>query len=91
LGLKAPLPAVPISTESSGGVPVSASQPKGSNTTCFSVPIGKVSSGLDNQTNNVQIRGGGRKRLLVVPYRKQLFESRLTPETTSADVLKFIH
>jgi len=59
------------------------------------VPTGEVSSigvpGLDNQTNDVQIVGGGRKRLSVVPFRKQLFMSRLTPETISADVLEFIH
>jgi len=30
-------------------------------------------------TNDVQIVGGGRKRLSVFPYRKQLFVSRLTP------------
>jgi len=73
---KASLPAVPIGTKSSGGVPVSASQPKGSNTTQLSVPTGAVSSigvpSLDNQTNDVQIAGGGRKSLSVVPYRKQL-------------------
>jgi len=38
------LPAVPICTKSSGGVPVSVSQPKGSNTTQLSVPTGEVSS-----------------------------------------------
>jgi len=76
-GPKASLPAVPIGTNNSGGVPVSASQPKGSNTTQLSVPTGEVSSiggpGLDNQTNDVQIVGGGRKRLSVVPYRKEFF------------------
>jgi len=91
-GHKPSLPAVPIGTNNSGGVPVSASQPKGSNTTQLSVPAGEVSSiggpVLDNQTNDVQIVGGGRKRLSVVPYRKQLFVSRLTPETTTADVLR---
>jgi len=59
------------------------------------VPKGEVSSigvpGLDNLTNDVQIAGDGRRRLSVVPYRKQLFVSRLTPETTSADGLEFIH
>jgi len=58
------------------------------------VPTGEVSSigdpSLDNQTNDVQIAGGGRKSLSVVSYRKQLLVSRLTPETTSADVLEFI-
>jgi len=58
------------------------------------VPTGEVSSigvpRLDNQTNDVQIAGGGGKSISVVPYRKQLFVSRLTPETTSADVLEFI-
>jgi len=58
------------------------------------VLIGEVSSigvpSLDNQTNDVQIAGGGRKSLSVVPYRKQLSVSSLTPETTSADVLEFI-
>jgi len=77
-GPKASLTAVPIGTKSSGEVPVSASQPKGSNTTQLSVPTGEVSSigvpSLDNQTNDVQIGGGGRKSLSVVPYRKQLFE-----------------
>jgi len=82
-GPKVSLTAVPIGTKSSGGVPVSASQPKGSNPTQLSVPTGEVSSipSLDNQTNDVQIAGGGRKRLSVVPYSKQLFVSRLTPET----------
>jgi len=47
--------------------------------------------GLDSQTNEVQIVGEERKRLSVVPYRKQLFVSRLTPETTTAEVLEFIH
>jgi len=79
-GSKASLPAVPIGTKSSGGVSVSASQHKGSNTTQLSVPTGEVSSigapSLDNQTNDVQIAGGGRKSLSVVPYRKQLFVSR---------------
>jgi len=93
-GPKDSLTAVPIGTKSSGGVPVSASQPKESNPTQLSVPTGEVSSievpSLVNQTNDVQVAGGGRKRLSVVPYRKQLFVSRLTPETTSADVLKFI-
>jgi len=42
-------------------------------------------------TGDVQIAGGGKKSLSVVPYRKQLFVSRLTPETTSADVLEFVH
>jgi len=88
------LTAVPIGTKSSGGVPVSASQPKGSNPMQLSVPTGEVSSigvpSLDNQTNDVQIANGGRKSLSVVPYRKQIFVSRLTPETTSADVLEFI-
>jgi len=54
------------------------------------VPTGEVSSvgvpSLDNQTNDVQIAGGGRKSLSVVPYRKQLFVPHLTP----ADVLEFI-
>jgi len=58
------------------------------------VPTGEVSyigvPSLDNQTNDVQVAGGGRKSLSVVPYRKQLFVSRLTPKTTSADVLEFI-
>jgi len=93
-GPKAPLTAVPIGTKSSGGVPVSARQPKGSNPTQLSVPTGEISSigvlSLDNQTNDVHIAGGGRKSLSVVPYRRQLFVSRLTPETTSADVLEFI-
>jgi len=48
VGPKASLTAVPIGTKSSGGVPVSASRPKGS---------GEVSSigvpSLDNQTNDV--------------------------------------
>jgi len=60
----------------------------------LSVPTGEVISigvpSFDNQTNDVQIAGGGRKSLSVVPNRKQLFVSRLTPETTSADVLEFI-
>jgi len=47
------------------------------------VPTSEISSiggpGLDNQTNDVQIVGGGRKRLSIIPYRKQLFVSRLTP------------
>jgi len=89
-GPKVSLTAVPIGTKSSGGVPVSASQPEGSNPTQLSVPTGEVSSvgvpSLDNQTNDVQIAGGGRKSLSVVPYRKQLFVPRLTP----ADVLEFI-
>jgi len=55
-GPKTSLPAVPIGTKSSGGVPVSANQPKGSNTTQLSVPTGEVSSigvpGLDNQKND---------------------------------------
>jgi len=59
------------------------------------VPTGEVSSigvpGHDNLTSIVQIVGDGRMRLSFVPYRKQLFVSRLTPETTSADVLEFIH
>jgi len=84
-GPKASLTAVPIFTKSSGGVPVSAQ---------LSVPTGEVSSigvpSLDNQTNDVQIAGGGRKSLSVVPYRKQLLVSRLTPETASADVFEFI-
>jgi len=94
-GHKAPLSAVLIGTKSSGGVPVSVSQPKGSHTTQLSVPTGEVSSiegpGLNIQTNDVQIVGGGSQRLSVVPYRKQLFVSRLTPETTSVDALEFIH
>jgi len=59
------------------------------------VPSGEVNSIgvpiLDNQTKYVPIVDGGRKRLSVVPYRKQLFVSRLAPETTSADVLEFIY
>jgi len=64
-GPKASLPAVHIGTKSSGEVPVSASQPKGSNTTQLFVPTGEVSSigGRDNLTNGVQIVGGGKKRL----------------------------
>jgi len=66
-GPKASLTAVPIGTKSSGGVPVSASQHKGSNPTQLSVPTGEVSSigvpCLDNQTNDVQIAGGGIKSL----------------------------
>jgi len=73
-GPKASLPAVPIGTKSSGRV--SASQPKESNTTQLFVTTGEVSSigvpSLDNQTNAVQIVGGGRKNLSIVPYRKQL-------------------
>jgi len=49
---KVSLPAVPIGTKSFGGVPASASQPKGSNPTQLSVPTGQVSSigvpSLDN-------------------------------------------
>jgi len=68
-GPKVLLTAVPIGTKSSGGVPVSASQPKGSNPTQLSAPTGEVSSigvpSLDNQTNDVQIAGGGRKSISV--------------------------
>jgi len=77
-GPKAPLLAVPIDIESSGGVPVSASQPKGSNKTELSVLTGEVNS-------IVYIVCGGRKRLSVVPYKKQLFVSRLTPICRCAD------
>jgi len=38
--------------------------------------------------NDVQIAGGGRKSLSVVPYRKQLFVSCLTPKTTSVGAVR---
>jgi len=83
---------VPIGTKSSGGVPVSSSRPKGSNTTQLSVPTGEDSSigvpGLDNLTNDIQILGDGRKRVSVITYRKQLFVSRLTPQNITVEEFK---
>jgi len=54
------------------------------------VPIGTEVTVSDSQLSEVQSAAGGRKKLSVVPHRKQLFVSRFTPDTTSEDVLEFI-
>jgi len=43
-----------------------------------------------SQPSKVQSAAGGRKKLSVVPHRKQLYVSRFTQDTTSEDVLEFI-
>jgi len=54
------------------------------------VPIGTEVTVSGSQLSEVQSAAGGRKKLSVVPHRKQLFVSRFTPDTTSEDVLEFI-
>jgi len=46
------------------------------------VPIGTEVTASGSQLSEVQSAAGGRKKLSVVPHRKQLFVSRFTPDTT---------
>lgn len=53
-------------------------------------PQGNIESGLPAQVGTSEIQSAGPKPLAVVPLKKQIFVSRLSPDQTSSDVLSYI-
>jgi len=83
-------PTVPMDTANSGEVTVSGSLVvkkslvlAKSNNSAPTAAIGTEGTVSGFQLSEVQTAAGGRKKLSVVPHRKQLFVSRFTPDTTS--------
>jgi len=70
--------------------PIESPVPAKSNNSVPTVPIGTEGTASGSQLSEVQTAAGGRKKLSVVPHRKQLFVFIFTPDTTSEDVLEFI-
>jgi len=56
----------------------------------ISLPQGSIESGLPAQGGTSEIQSAGPKPLAVVPLRKQIFVSRLSPDQTSFDLLSYI-
>jgi len=53
-------------------------------------PQGNIESGLPAQVGTLEIQFAGPKPLALVPLKKQIFVSRLSPDKTSSDVLSYI-
>jgi len=53
-------------------------------------PQGNINSGLPAQVDTSEIQSAGPKPLAVVPLKREIFVSRLSPDQTSSDVLSYI-
>jgi len=53
-------------------------------------PQGNIESGLPAQVGTSEIQSAGPKPLAVVPLKKQIFVSHISPDQTSSDVLAYI-